>query len=158
MPFEGSYMWRLRQKVGHDKVIMPGVCAIITDDANRVLLEYRRDFGAWSLPGGACELGESVMEALVREVLEETGLKVEAAALLGLYTAPRYDVTYPSGDQVQNFTATFHVSRWSGELAHDETEAYCVQWWPITQVPPLFHDSAERLADFQAWQGTVLVK
>lgn len=159
MPYEGSYMWRLRQKVGHEKIIMAGVCAIITDRQNRVLLENRRDFGIWSLPGGACELGESVVEALHREVREETGLRVEAAELMGLYTGACYDVTYPNGDQVQNFSATFHVSRWSGALTHDVTESYGVQWWPTTQLPPLlFPDTAERLTDFQGWQSTVLLK
>lgn len=158
MPYEGSYMWQLRQKVGHAKVIMVGVCAIITDGENRVLLEHRRDFDLWSLPGGAVELGESVLEALKREVLEETGLCVETAELMGLYTGPRFDVTYPNGDQVQNFTITFQVSRWSGALLHDVTESYGVQWWPLDQLPALSPDTAERLDDFRGWQGTVLLK
>lgn len=159
MPYKGSYMWRLRQRVGHEKVIMPGVCAIITDHQGQVLLEHRRDFGVWALPGGACELGESVLEALQREVQEETGLHVEAAEFMGLYTGPRYDVTYPNGDQVQNFTATFLVSRWSGTLTHDVTESYGVKWWPLTQLPPLAPDAAERLIDFQGWEkGSVVLK
>lgn len=151
-------MWQLRQKVGHEKVIMAGVCAIITDGENRVLLEHRRDFDLWSLPGGAVELGESVLAALKREVLEETGLCVEGAELMGLYTGPRFDVTYPNGDQVQNFTTTFHVSRWSGVLLHDVTESYGVQWWPLDQLPALSPDTAERLDDFRGWQGTVILK
>jgi 8-oxo-dGTP diphosphatase len=36
--------------------------------------------GSWSLPGGAIELGETAREACVREVVEETGLIVEAIA------------------------------------------------------------------------------
>lgn len=151
-------MWQLRQKVGHEKVIMAGVCAIITDGENRVLLEHRRDFDLWSLPGGAVELGESVLAALKREVLEETGLCVEGAELMGLYTGPRFDVTYPNGDQVQNFTTTFHVSRWSGVLLHDVTESYGVQWWPLDQLPALSPDTAERLDDLRGWQGTVILK
>jgi ADP-ribose pyrophosphatase YjhB (NUDIX family) len=158
MPFEGSYMWRLRQKVGHVKVIMPGICAIITDGQNRVLLEHRRDFDIWSLPGGSMELGETVLEALAREVQEETGLIVEDAQLMGLNTGPRYDVTYPNGDEVQNFSAVFHVSRWSGTLTYDEAESHGVRWWPMDNLPPLPHDSEERLADFREWQGAVLLK
>lgn len=158
MPYEGSYIWNLRRRVGHVKLIMPGVCAIITDRENRVLLEHRKDFDGWGLPGGSCELGESVMEALSREVREETGLLVEAAELMGLYSGPRYDVTYPNGDQVQNFTAAFHVSRWSGALSHDAAESYGVRWWPMTGLPPLPPNDAERLRDFQGWRGTVLLK
>lgn len=158
MPFEGSYIWRLRQRVGHEKLIVPGVAAIITDGQGRVLLEHRRDFDMWSLPGGACEVGESVLEALRREVAEETGLTVEAAELMGLYTDPRLDVTYPNGDQMQLFAATFHVSRWSGALDHDRTESYGVKWWPLTALPAVVPDVLERLMDFQSWQGAPIIK
>lgn len=158
MPYEGSYMWRLRQRVGHEKVIMPSICAIITDDQNRVLLEHRRDFDIWSLPGGGCELGETILESLQREVSEETGLRVEATRLMGLYTGPRYDVTYPNGDEVQNFTVAFHVTRWSGTLSHDETETYAVKWWPLSDLPPLPPDTRERLMDFIGWEGAVVLK
>ncbi|HEY0309097.1 MAG TPA: NUDIX hydrolase [Acidobacteriaceae bacterium] len=54
----------------------------------RVLLVRRGNpplAGEWSLPGGRLELGESVTQAIVREVLEETGLNVEPLQLLGVY-------------------------------------------------------------------------
>ena len=55
----------------------------------RVLL-IRRKFppnkGKWSLPGGLVELGESAQQAAVREVFEETGLKVEVEGLLDVAT------------------------------------------------------------------------
>ncbi len=158
MPYEGSYMWRLRQKVGNAKVFMPGVCFMLTDERGRVLLEYRRDFGFWALPGGSCELGESVWETLEREVQEETGLRVEEAQLIGLYTGPRYDVTYPNGNQVQNFIVAFHVTGWSGELAHEEAEAHEVRFWPLDGLPSLPADHVERLRDLANWDGTVIIK
>ncbi len=57
-------------------------------DGNHVLLIKRGRaplLGEWSIPGGAMELGETVREAVVREVLEETGLVVEAIELLGVF-------------------------------------------------------------------------
>lgn len=158
MPHDGSYVWQLRQKVGHQKLIVPGVCAIITDDQGRVLLEHRRDFNVWGLPAGSCELGESVFQTLQREVGEETGLQVQEAKLMGLYTDPRLDVTYPNGDQIQLFAATFHVTRWSGHLAHDATESYGARWWPLNDLPQVHPDTAERLRDFLAWTDGVYVK
>ncbi|MBV9386425.1 MAG: NUDIX domain-containing protein [Chroococcidiopsidaceae cyanobacterium CP_BM_ER_R8_30] len=62
------------------------VFAIIRDDAGRVLLSRRTDNGWFNLPGGKVEPGESVVEALIREVWEETGLIVQVDGLIGLYT------------------------------------------------------------------------
>jgi 8-oxo-dGTP diphosphatase len=64
-----------------------GVGAIIIEDG-RVLLVKRGHAplaGAWSIPGGVLELGETVREAAVREAQEETCLAVEASELLGVY-------------------------------------------------------------------------
>jgi mutator protein MutT len=54
-------------------------------DGNRVLLIKRGQpplQGHWSLPGGVVEIGETLREAVVREVREETGLEVEAGPVI----------------------------------------------------------------------------
>jgi ADP-ribose pyrophosphatase YjhB (NUDIX family) len=62
------------------------VAGVIVDDRDRALLIRRRDNGKWEPPGGVLEPGETVPEALEREVLEETGLKIAAPAVLtGVY-------------------------------------------------------------------------
>jgi mutator protein MutT len=61
-----------------------GVGAVILDGA-RVLLVRRAHEplkGEWSLPGGAVELGETLAEALVREVREETGLEIRVGPVV----------------------------------------------------------------------------
>jgi mutator protein MutT len=61
------------------------VGAVVVDEAGRVLLIRRGkepQMGAWSLPGGAVELGETLEQAICREVLEETGLVVRVAELV----------------------------------------------------------------------------
>jgi 8-oxo-dGTP diphosphatase len=63
------------------------VSALIFVD-HRVLLAHRRDIDWWNLPGGAVEAGETVDEALHREVYEETGLEVEIGQLVGVYSKP----------------------------------------------------------------------
>jgi len=66
-----------------------GVFALIFDDEGRILLGHRRDVDWWNLPGGGMEVGETVDEALCREVREETGLDVEVGQLVGVYSKPQ---------------------------------------------------------------------
>ncbi|OEV05212.1 NUDIX hydrolase [Streptomyces oceani] len=62
------------------------VAGVIIDDQGRALLIQRRDNRQWEPPGGVLEAGETVPEALEREVLEETGLKIaQPATLTGVY-------------------------------------------------------------------------
>src|ERR1022692_3765990 len=58
------------------------VFAIITDAPNRsvLLVQRRRGDQQWTLPGGKAKRGESLREALQREVLEETGLQVDESS------------------------------------------------------------------------------
>lgn len=66
-----------------------GVFALILDDKDRVLLSQRRDNGLWNLPGGTLEIGETIDQCLVREVKEETGLKVDVISPVGIYSKKR---------------------------------------------------------------------
>lgn len=59
---------------------------VVLDDAGRLLLIRRANApgrGLWSVPGGRCEPGESLVDACVREVEEETGLRVRVGTALG---------------------------------------------------------------------------
>ena len=55
---------------------------------SRILLTKRRDFPVWCIPGGHLLPGESVFEAAIREVKEETGLVVKLVGLIGVYSMP----------------------------------------------------------------------
>lgn len=60
---------------------------VLTSSGDVVLVQRRRDpfAGAWSLPGGALELGETLREGLAREVREETALDVEVLSEIGCF-------------------------------------------------------------------------
>jgi ADP-ribose pyrophosphatase YjhB (NUDIX family) len=67
------------------------VGAVIMDRGNRLLLIKRGHepgTGLWSLPGGRIEPGETDQQAVAREILEETGLRVECGDLLGTVELP----------------------------------------------------------------------
>ena len=89
-----------------------GVNAIIFD-GSRVLLSLRRDIGWWNLPGGGVEAGETVDEALHREVREETGLEVELERLVGVYSKP----------QKNEVVLAFRCRATGGQLAATEETA-----------------------------------
>jgi mutator protein MutT len=64
-----------------------GVGAIIIESGRIVLVERGHEplKGYWSLPGGAVEMGEKLVEAVRREVLEETGLEIEPISLFEIF-------------------------------------------------------------------------
>jgi 8-oxo-dGTP diphosphatase len=61
-----------------------GVGAVVIDDGKVLLVRRGQEplKGEWSLPGGALELGETLREGIVREVLEETGLTVAPGSIV----------------------------------------------------------------------------
>ncbi len=65
---------------------------VVPDAAGRVLLQRRRDNGAWEPPGGVLELAERITDGLVREVAEETGLVVAPVVLTGVYKSMTHAV------------------------------------------------------------------
>ncbi len=78
--------------------LVPSVTAAVRDDRGRLLLIHKVDNDFWALPGGAVELGESVADAAVREVEEETGVTVELTGLVGIYTDPGHVIAYDDGE------------------------------------------------------------
>ncbi|MBF6590220.1 MAG: NUDIX domain-containing protein [Ktedonobacterales bacterium] len=78
------------QQPGNEKAprFRVGVFAVIETEG-RYLLARRRDIGWWNLAGGGMEYGETVEEALAREVREEVGLTVKIVRLVGVYSKPR---------------------------------------------------------------------
>lgn len=102
-----DYIKTLRQKVGHEPIILNFAGGILANDQNEILLQKRSDFNAWDLPGGALEFGESAQETCVREFLEETGLKVKVKSLLGVST--NFIQHYPNQDVAQAVTIEFIV-------------------------------------------------
>src|SRR6266516_7245273 len=85
----GATMSRPLDAASSPPIFRIGVFALIFDDEGRILMGHRRDVDWWNLPGGGMEAGETVDEALCREVREETGLEVEVEQLVGVYSKPQ---------------------------------------------------------------------
>jgi ADP-ribose pyrophosphatase YjhB (NUDIX family) len=75
-----------------------------------LLLMRRSDNGHWGLPGGYVEMGESVSDAVAREVFEETGVKVDVGRLVGIYSDPgRQVIDYGGGHRVHAVNLCFEA-------------------------------------------------
>jgi ADP-ribose pyrophosphatase YjhB (NUDIX family) len=82
-------------------VPVPCVGAVVHDRDGRLLLVRRGrppHAGLWSLPGGRVEAGETLAQAVVREVREETGLTVVAGDVVGRVLLPGPGCTYEVTD------------------------------------------------------------
>ena len=64
-----------------------GVGAVIVQDGEVLIVKRKYDplAGQWSLPGGGVELGETLEESIVREMLEETGLRIEVGPVIEVF-------------------------------------------------------------------------
>jgi ADP-ribose pyrophosphatase YjhB (NUDIX family) len=101
-----------------------------------LLLMQRSDNGAWGLPGGYVEIGESVVEAAAREVVEETGVRVEVGRLVGVYSDPRVQViAYPDGRRVQAVNLCFEARPLGNEAPTTPHETLATGWFAPDALP-----------------------
>lgn len=95
--------------------IVVAVAVAVRNTQGELLLIERTDNGLWALPGGAVDIGETVVQAAQREVYEETGINVEIAGLSGIYSDPRHVIAYDDGEVRQEFSICFHAKPVGGE-------------------------------------------
>lgn len=156
--YTGSYLWSVRQHVGSRLLLVPGAQVLLLDDRGRVLFQQRADTGVWELPAGACEEGSDFTGTAVRELAEETGLRVERADLVafGSLSDPRiHTLTYPNGDVTHCFALCFLARRWSGALRVGRDEVTRAEFRDPADPPgPLHPPTAVVLEMFRAFSST----
>lgn len=130
-----SYIQWIRQRVGRRQIFLVFASVVLYDEAGRILLQRRTDFDWWGIPGGALELDEDILTCARRELEEETGLTAGHLQLTGIYTDPRYHVTYPNGDQVQQFTICFSGRLSGGRIQVEAAEVKEVKFFAPADLP-----------------------
>jgi ADP-ribose pyrophosphatase YjhB (NUDIX family) len=112
------------------------VAVVVRDQRGWLLLEKRSDCGLWGLAGGRIEPGESVSDAAVREIKEETGLVVEITRLIGVYSDADEGriITYPDG--VVHSIDILLEARLVGGTLTPSAESEALQFFEPSALPP----------------------
>ena len=131
-----DYIKKIRKNLDHDRLILNYAGCIIFDEQNRLLLQKRSDCEKWGFLGGMVESGESVSEAAVREVKEESGLDVEIVSLFGVYS--KYFAEYSNGDKAQPIVHMFKAKVIGGELIDKNNETLELKYFYLSDTPELF--------------------
>jgi ADP-ribose pyrophosphatase YjhB (NUDIX family) len=150
--YRESYEGKLRELIGQRRLIIPAVRAVITTYSDEVLLVRRADDLEWSMPAGAVELCESVRQALVREVREETGLTVEEAVLVAVQS---YWGTNHYGNHYHRLVHVCWVRGWSGTLMTSTSETVDARFFTLNHLPPLASIYRETLGLLRRFSGRV---
>jgi 8-oxo-dGTP diphosphatase len=137
------YIRELRVKIGNDLILLPSVGAIILDEQRRVLLQRASDDGKWYTIGGGLEPGEQPADAVVREVMEETGLRVQPLRILAVQSSPL--IVYPNGHQVQYIGTTFLCRVTGGHLHVADEESLEFRYFAADELPELRADHLLRV-------------
>jgi len=131
------FILALRAKIGHDPLTLPGVTAVVFDEADRVLLVCRSDNGRWALVTGCLEPGEQPAIGAVREIEEETGVRAIVERLVSVDALALREC--PNGDLVYWLDTTFRCRAVSSEAWVNDDESVDVGWFDPAgdDFPPL---------------------
>ena len=117
------------------------VDAVIRTELGIVLVKRKYPPLGWALPGGFVNRGETVEQAVVREALEETSLRITDLWLVGVYSDPKRDPRFHTASVV--FGASAEGAPQGGD---DAAEAVA---FPERQLPePIAFDHLGIIADF----------
>ncbi|MFY9914607.1 MAG: NUDIX domain-containing protein [Nocardioidaceae bacterium] len=147
-----DFIVALRTKIGTDLLWLPGVTAVVFDDAERVLLTYRADDPRWHLVSGILEPGEQPVEGVLREVREETGLQVSVERMSSCW-AGQPVVVPGNGDRCQFLDLAFRCRHLSGEPYAADEENTDVRWFPLDELPPLKETALRRIEHARRVEG-----
>jgi len=145
-----------RQVYFHDpsapvaSLVAPSVFVAVPGRHGTLLLDRRRDSGRWELPGGRVDVGETAVEAAVRETAEESGVQVTITGFGGLFTDPGHVIRSPGGEVRQQFAVLFRGRATGGSPHGDQHETIEAAWVPVADLPGMPIEPPERFWIAQA--------
>ena len=138
-----DYVRDLREKIGHDFLLLPSVAVAIRDSDRRILLVQHVE-GRWQLPGGAVDPGEHPRDAAARECYEEAGVTVRVGRVVDVFGGEGFQTTYANGDTIGFVPILFTGEIVAGEPRPDHEETQAVGWFTDDEVAGLELHAATR--------------
>lgn len=132
-----EYVLNLRRRIGHEVVLLPGVTAAVFDDEDCLLLARHVAGDTWGFIGGGIEPFEEPVDAVRRELMEETGADGHVLGVIGSYGGSRLAATYPNGDQVSYVTTAYACRLNSGIQWLEQEEVSQLGWFTRAEIATL---------------------
>ncbi len=131
--------------------------AAIIDSTGRILLILRADNKMWAMPGGLFEVGETPVEGVLREVVEETGFRCQAVSLIGVFDSRYCGTTYPLHLYHFTFLCTPLYDEIPSVPLHQQ-ESLNVKWFHQDSLPENIDPGhISRISEaFRVWRGDKL--
>lgn len=126
--------------------MVPTVAVLAVVERDGKLLLVRRanapDRGLWGFPGGRVEPGETLVDAAVRELREETGVEASAEDVLTAVDVIRHD---RDGSLAHHFVLVAVRCRWSSGDGSPADDALEVRWLTLEEIGGLGRDASDRV-------------
>jgi len=133
------------------------VNALVLNEKGEVLLAKRTDNGLWCIPGGHVDLGETLGQACLRELREETGLEGRVIRLVGVYSDPKNSLHLAQGPEWHTVRVSFLCQIVGGTIRpSDETSE--VKYFDVKRLPNLITDHASRIQDALAGRSEAVIQ
>jgi len=140
----GDYIKDIRAIIGNQTLVLAGAAVYVFNEDRQILMQHRTDNDLWSCPGGIVDVDEAVEQTAIREVFEETGLRLPEVQLVGVASGPAMRYVYPNGDDTSNVCSIFSAVVPTGSPIKIDAESQELRWidLPISGIslsPPTVH-------------------
>jgi 8-oxo-dGTP diphosphatase len=123
--------------MGTRNEILPAIAAAIFNEKGEILLQRRRDVNQWGLISGHVEFGETVEQAVLREIFEETNTKAVIKRFIGIYSSPPSQTYHYSNRTVQYVTSYFEARLEKDiDAGFSNEESTQLKFFPTDNLPP----------------------
>lgn len=135
----------LDERLSHIPFIQTGSCVIIRNTKSQILLQERADRNMWGLPGGCQDLGEDLRDTAVREVYEETSIRLDPheLVLIDTMSGSARRNSYPNGDIVYNNVSLYlaDVDINDASTLQGDSETKRLEFFDLDKLPANLMDA-----------------